>query len=177
MLPFLAGFDQIAYVTNDLARACTTFGDYGIPRFHMVERDLDVAVRGQRGTMRLKLGFAAIVPLFQQWFSVPEWLQRGTSSTVMGEWALFALFALGLNVVVGFAGLLDLGYVAFWAIGSYTAALLSGAVHYSKIIETRPGANPLRPRAPARAGACHRRANVPLRVGAIAGVAAAKARG
>jgi len=60
MLPFLAGFDQIAYVTNDLERACTTFGDYGIPRFHIVERDLDVAVRSQRGTMRLKLGFAAI---------------------------------------------------------------------------------------------------------------------
>jgi hypothetical protein len=60
MLPFLAGFDQIAYVTTDLARACATFGDYGIPRFHVVERDLDVAVRGERGTMRLKLGFAAI---------------------------------------------------------------------------------------------------------------------
>jgi hypothetical protein len=60
MLPFLAGFDQIAYVTTDLARACATFGDYGIPRFHIVERDLDVAVRGERGTMRLKLGFAAI---------------------------------------------------------------------------------------------------------------------
>jgi hypothetical protein len=60
MLPFLAGFDQIAYVTTDLARACATFGDYGIPRFHIVERDLDVAVRGERGAMRLKLGFAAI---------------------------------------------------------------------------------------------------------------------
>ncbi|MFP3562611.1 ABC transporter ATP-binding protein, partial [Paraburkholderia sp. SIMBA_049] len=33
--------------------------------------------------------------------------------------------ALGLNVVVGFAGLLDLGYIAFYAIGAYTAALLS----------------------------------------------------
>lgn len=60
MIPFLAGFDQIAYVTTDLARACATFGDYGIPRFHIVERDLDVMVRGERGTMRLKLGFAAI---------------------------------------------------------------------------------------------------------------------
>jgi branched-chain amino acid transport system permease protein len=44
---------------------------------------------------------------------------------------MFALFALGLNVVVGFAGLLDLGYVAFWAIGSYTAAVLTGAAKYS----------------------------------------------
>ncbi len=41
--------------------------------------------------------------------------------------ALFALLAMGLNVVVGLAGLLDLGYVAFWAIGAYTVAIFSGA--------------------------------------------------
>ena len=33
--------------------------------------------------------------------------------------------AIGLNIVVGFAGLLDLGYVAFYAIGAYTAAFLA----------------------------------------------------
>jgi len=38
---------------------------------------------------------------------------------------LFALLGLGLNVVVGFAGLLDLGYVAFFAIGAYTLGLLT----------------------------------------------------
>src|SRR5438270_5450788 len=32
----------------------------------------------------------------------------------------YVVFALGLNIVVGFAGLLDLGYVAFFALGSYT---------------------------------------------------------
>ncbi len=42
--------------------------------------------------------------------------------------ALFVLAALGLNVVVGFAGLLDLGYVAFFAIGAYTVGVL-GAEH------------------------------------------------
>ena len=35
---------------------------------------------------------------------------------------------MGLNVVVGFAGLLDLGYVAFWAIGAYTTAYFTGAL-------------------------------------------------
>jgi branched-chain amino acid transport system permease protein len=39
----------------------------------------------------------------------------------------FALLAVGLNVVVGLAGLLDMGYVAFWAIGAYTMAIFSGA--------------------------------------------------
>ena len=36
--------------------------------------------------------------------------------------AAYVVMALGLNIVVGFAGLLDLGYVAFVAIGAYTAA-------------------------------------------------------
>jgi branched-chain amino acid transport system permease protein len=44
---------------------------------------------------------------------------------------LAALMALGLNIVVGFAGLLDLGYVAFFAIGCYTYAILTGAVRFT----------------------------------------------
>jgi branched-chain amino acid transport system permease protein len=42
--------------------------------------------------------------------------------TIVG---LFVLLGLGLNIVVGFAGLLDLGYVAFFAIGAYTLAVLT----------------------------------------------------
>lgn len=38
---------------------------------------------------------------------------------------LFAMLSLGLNVVVGFAGLLDLGYIAFYGVGAYTYALLA----------------------------------------------------
>ena len=38
---------------------------------------------------------------------------------------IYCLVALGLNIVVGYAGLLDLGYVAFYAIGAYTAAILT----------------------------------------------------
>ena len=38
---------------------------------------------------------------------------------------LYILLALGLNIVVGFAGLLDLGYIAFYAVGAYTYALLN----------------------------------------------------
>ena len=35
---------------------------------------------------------------------------------------VFVMMAVGLNIVVGYAGLLDLGYVAFYATGAYTAA-------------------------------------------------------
>ncbi|HSN46099.1 MAG TPA: hypothetical protein VLW08_07040, partial [Casimicrobiaceae bacterium] len=38
---------------------------------------------------------------------------------------LFVLLSLGLNIVVGFAGLLDLGYIAFYAVGAYTYAALA----------------------------------------------------
>lgn len=40
---------------------------------------------------------------------------------------IYAILALGLNMVIGWCGLLDLGFMAFYAIGAYTAALLSSA--------------------------------------------------
>jgi ABC-type branched-subunit amino acid transport system permease subunit len=43
----------------------------------------------------------------------------------MGTVGIYVLLGLGLNIVVGLAGLLDLGYVAFFAIGAYTVALLT----------------------------------------------------
>ncbi len=46
-------------------------------------------------------------------------------SDVLDTTGLYALMGLGLNIVVGFAGLLDLGYVAFWAIGAYTMGVLT----------------------------------------------------
>lgn len=41
---------------------------------------------------------------------------------------IYVLLALGLNIVVGFAGLLDLGYVAFYAIGAYTVGVFRGGL-------------------------------------------------
>src|SRR4029079_2153297 len=50
----------------------------------------------------------------------------GTSWVRITNYAiLYILLALGLNIVVGFAGLLDLGYIAFYAMGAYTYALLA----------------------------------------------------
>jgi branched-chain amino acid transport system permease protein len=46
-------------------------------------------------------------------------------SEVVGTVGLFVLMGLGLNIVVGYAGLLDLGFVAFFAIGAYATALLT----------------------------------------------------
>ena len=46
-------------------------------------------------------------------------------NSVMGIVFIFVMMGLGLNIVVGYAGLLDLGYVAFFAIGAYTYAFVS----------------------------------------------------
>ena len=44
---------------------------------------------------------------------------------VMTSAAIFVMLAVGLNIVVGYCGLLDLGYVAFFAVGAYTAGVLT----------------------------------------------------
>ena len=44
---------------------------------------------------------------------------------VLGDIGIYVMLGIGLNIVVGFAGLLDLGYVAFYAIGAYGYALLA----------------------------------------------------
>lgn len=46
---------------------------------------------------------------------------------ILDSTGLFIMMGLGLNIVVGFAGLLDLGYVAFYAIGAYTVGVLTSS--------------------------------------------------
>ena len=53
---------------------------------------------------------------------VPRGLSSAAQNSLVNDIAIYALLGLGLNVVVGFAGLLDLGYIAFYAIGAYTTA-------------------------------------------------------
>jgi branched-chain amino acid transport system permease protein len=92
------------------------------------------------------VALAAFLPYLDEYTDLPIWAQRATSGAALARVMLFILFALGLNVVVGFAGLLDLGYVAFWAIGSYTAAILTGAHNFTQTRITNPdaaGAEPI----------------------------------
>ncbi len=65
--------------------------------------------------------------------------------TVMTFMMIYAIMAVGLNIVAGFAGLLDLGYVAFYAIGAYVAAFLSSpfwsalGLNFTFLSNTFPG--------------------------------------
>jgi len=66
----------------------------------------------QRGLAAAAVAFAIILPQFMD--SGGSWMNDLTLVLA------YMIMALGLNVVVGFAGLLDLGYVAFYALGAYT---------------------------------------------------------
>ncbi|HEX7166327.1 MAG TPA: branched-chain amino acid ABC transporter ATP-binding protein/permease, partial [Acidimicrobiales bacterium] len=55
----------------------------------------------------------------------PQTISKYWQSVLFSPVGIYILLALGLNIVVGQAGLLDLGYVAFYAVGAYTAAKLT----------------------------------------------------
>ncbi|MDQ4090734.1 MAG: branched-chain amino acid ABC transporter permease, partial [Actinomycetota bacterium] len=76
-------------------------------------------VRHHRIAMLLGAAVAVAFPFTQQ--GNAYWIR------VFASIGVFAVAAIGLNVVVGLAGLLDLGYVAFFGVGAYVGALLSNA--------------------------------------------------
>ncbi|MDR3661611.1 MAG: branched-chain amino acid ABC transporter permease [Mycobacterium sp.] len=67
-------------------------------------------------------GVVAVLPLAKPPFLDTPGISFGGT---MAQFAMVAIIAIGLNVVVGQAGLLDLGYVGFYAVGAYTVALLT----------------------------------------------------
>ena len=78
--------------------------------------------------MRLAETRAGKIILFMLLLTAPLWV----GATLGPYWVrildfclLYAVLALGLNIVVGYAGLLDLGYIAFYAVGAYLFALLA----------------------------------------------------
>jgi branched-chain amino acid transport system permease protein len=62
------------------------------------------------------------IPVFREWPSV-------STAVIM---IVFIMMAVGLNIVVGYSGLLDLGYVAFYAVGAYTAGWLASG-HFQQV--------------------------------------------
>ena len=70
----------------------------------------------------LGFGALALLPLYTPPFLDTPGISFGGT---MAQFAMVAIIAVGLNVVVGQTGLLDLGYVGFYAVGAYTVALLT----------------------------------------------------
>jgi branched-chain amino acid transport system permease protein len=73
---------------------------------------------------RSQMGFLTILVLSVVVLSPSEYATRICTLVL-----LYSVLAMGLNVVVGLAGLLDLGFIAFFGIGAYTYALLASPLH------------------------------------------------
>jgi len=96
----------------------------------------DLGGHHQRRWILVFAGSAAAIYLFYSYL-LPE-LPSGTQ-TAFQDWLplgsvnealVWVICAVGLNIVVGYAGLLDLGFVAFWAIGGYTAGWIMSAFFF-----------------------------------------------
>ncbi len=68
----------------------------------------------------------AIVVALGVWGLQPFGFGSDYWSAVIVTAGIYMLLAMGLNIVVGFSGLLDLGYAGFWAVGAYTTAIVTG---------------------------------------------------
>jgi branched-chain amino acid transport system permease protein len=89
-------------------------------------RRLD-AIPEQRRQL-VKIGAFILLTLFL--FILPQIAGRFVSD-VLGTVGIYVLLGLGLNIVVGYAGLLDLGYVAFFAIGAYLTAIFTSPASFT----------------------------------------------
>jgi branched-chain amino acid transport system permease protein len=78
----------------------------------------------------LVLALAALYPVYYDSLptAVPV-IQNFPSVSTAVIMIVFMMMAVGLNIVVGYCGLLDLGYVAFYAVGAYTAGWFA-SVHF-----------------------------------------------
>ena len=78
--------------------------------------------------LRRTTGMVTVFLLLLAFPFIVAWLEQVTSLSLLisvNTALLFVVLALGLNIVVGFAGLLDLGYAAFFAIGAYTVGVFT----------------------------------------------------
>jgi branched-chain amino acid transport system permease protein len=69
---------------------------------------------------------------------IPLGLSPAAQGSLFLDIGIYALLGLGLNVVVGYAGLLDLGFIAFYAIGAYATAYFTSSVVNGKTIYPLP---------------------------------------
>jgi ABC-type branched-subunit amino acid transport system permease subunit len=106
--------DAAAAIAADVAGDATAGPGPKVGRLHAV---------GASTTMLSVALFGVGVALFYPPTATAFWQQA-----LVTDIGVYVLLAIGLNVVIGWAGLLDLGYIAFYALGSYTTAFLTGSL-------------------------------------------------
>ena len=117
---------SLLHVAGDCAAGCTARATR--PRREHQGRGL---ARGDRELVRpFALGFAFVFPVLVIWLGglqgAAKWIDNFGIQIL-----IYIMLGWGLNIVVGLAGLLDLGYVAFYAVGAYSYALLAKTFGFS----------------------------------------------
>lgn len=83
------------------------------------------AIVAMQSLRRAKARYAIAAALAAVLIAGPMMFRNDATANVLCDIGIYVVLALGLNVVVGYAGLLDLGYAAFFAIGGYTYGMLA----------------------------------------------------
>jgi branched-chain amino acid transport system permease protein len=118
--------NAIGRAPSDLSVVVTAnlVGVLGLILFTALTTGLHALAPAQERIGKLALlAFLIIVFPFVDNFTQLRWAPQAIYALI------FVILALGLNIVVGFAGLLDLGYAAFFAIGAYTSGILNSPAH------------------------------------------------
>jgi len=118
---------------KELMRLPVTTGSRGARKIDLTERTSRIWQALPRPGRWAVLAAVAVVFYILPNFHPPVINTPGSdfASVLFFPVAIYVLAAIGLNVVVGQAGLLDLGYVAFFAIGAYSMALLGTKAHWN----------------------------------------------
>ncbi len=115
----LAGAGFVVATTEGRVAVPADPGDDGAA----ADRSASASFLSAPGAARTGIMVALAAALFYPPTATGFWQQ-----VLVSEIGIYVLLAVGLNVVVGWAGLLDLGFIAFYAIGSYTTAYLVGSL-------------------------------------------------
>jgi ABC-type branched-subunit amino acid transport system permease subunit len=117
-------FTLLAAAAVQVLTAATRAGNK-VP--NRLEPELPVT-KAVRRTRRSSLGVPLLIIAIGLAVFYPPMLPVTWQNVLVTQIGVYVLLALGLNVVVGWAGLLDLGYIAFYEVGAYTTAYLCGSL-------------------------------------------------
>jgi branched-chain amino acid transport system permease protein len=108
---------SLGWLVADAYAVVGARGDGGVQRYRVAN-----LAQGSLGKPAL---IVAVMLIALEW---PLHMGTPSLSNINSQIMPYVLLGLGLNVVIGYAGLLDLGYIAFYAIGAYTTAYFAGVL-------------------------------------------------
>ncbi|MDI2126254.1 branched-chain amino acid ABC transporter permease [Yinghuangia seranimata] len=128
MVAFWAFFEFVPKAPVERAKATARANTVDMPAWQNTKKAFD-KTPVKLGALAVVVVVLAVLPLF---------ISTRWNQVLVGNVAVYVLLAIGLNVVVGWAGLLDLGFIAFFAIGAYSTAFWTGSLPTKPPVELNP---------------------------------------